>query len=244
VYVDSTVAFLDILGFKDIISRSESDVALLTRVKAALDVLKRFEHVQGNVARGNLIDGTYGQGFSDNIIIAGEPPWVLGEVAALTQALLEIGFPIRGGIAVGKIYCGDRITFGPALVRAVDIEKSLAIFPRVVIEHSAISKLGPESRSERLSIVAQDTDGKYFVDFFALSASIKEARGLSYNRCMAATKNLIVESLNAFRDDQTKLEKYRWLARYFNATLSKQNLKWIAPIENEGSSAEAHDGPK
>ncbi|MBM3330427.1 hypothetical protein FJY68_01090 [candidate division WOR-3 bacterium] len=42
--------------------------------------------------------------------------------------------PVRGGINVGQLYWGGRHVFGEALVEAVDLEKKMAVWPRVVVD--------------------------------------------------------------------------------------------------------------
>jgi len=192
------------------------------KVKAALDVLMRFELMNHNVTSSQK-DACYGQGFSDNIVIVGQPHWVVWEVAALTQSLLQLGFAIRGGLTVGKVFCGNRIDIGPALVRAVDIEKSIARVPRVVVEQSALQVLEQEQRLSS-AMIRKDNDGQSFIDFLALPPSLARARGLSYLECVPAMKVLITDSVAAYRDDPKLLEKYLWLEGYFKAKLGSDGV--------------------
>ena len=54
--------------------------------------------------------------------------------------LLQSGFIVRGGVTVGHLYHSPKIIFGPALVKAVDIEKD-AGFPRLLCSHGLIEHL-------------------------------------------------------------------------------------------------------
>ncbi|HVZ15608.1 MAG TPA: hypothetical protein VG897_00705 [Terriglobales bacterium] len=204
---------------------------MLSRVSAALDVLKRFEKMEYSIS-GSQGDTVYGQGVSDNVIVVGQPHWVLCEVSALAQSLLQLGFAIRGGIASGKIYCSNRVVFGPALVRAVDIEKAIARVPRVVLDESVLRNVGREGgRPDASKLIGLDQDGQSYVDFLELPATVAKAKGLSYLTCLPPLRLLIVDSLNAHKENPNLRKKYEWLASYFNATIRRANLSWIAPIQ-------------
>jgi hypothetical protein len=58
-------------------------------------------------------------------------------LAKIAAAALRIGFLIRGGVTIGKLYHSRGVAFGPALVTAVEVESRVAVYPRVVLSHEA-----------------------------------------------------------------------------------------------------------
>ena len=53
------------------------------------------------------------------------------------ELTLFAGFPVRGAVSVGGLMFTDKFLYGPALVDAVQLEKS-AIFPRILLGQSVL----------------------------------------------------------------------------------------------------------
>ncbi|MCC5014638.1 hypothetical protein [Legionella sp. 31fI33] len=75
--------------------------------------------------------------------------------------LLESGFLVRGGISLGLLHHTDQIIFGPALVRAHDLEHNEAKFPRILIDDSVIEKTGATEQP-----IMKDQLGNWIIDPF------------------------------------------------------------------------------
>jgi hypothetical protein len=57
---------------------------------------------------------------------------MLYSLTSLSFELLCLGYFVRGAIALGKLYHDDEMVFGDALVRAYELETSVARFPRIL----------------------------------------------------------------------------------------------------------------
>ena len=57
---------------------------------------------------------------------------------ALTHALLDKGYLIRGAVVKGHLYHDNLSVFGDALVRAYVMESTVARFPRIVLSRDVV----------------------------------------------------------------------------------------------------------
>lgn len=103
------------------------------------------------------------------------PKTLLVRMAMMQVVAAGGGFLIRGGISVGKIIHTRNAVFGPALNRAYEIESTMAIFPRIVIDENVLPHLPLIP-----SLIVQE-DGLYFLDPFTprfLQSVVKYADGM------------------------------------------------------------------
>lgn len=143
----SVFAFMDILGYRQMIRESERDGKQQEFLTALYKTLSN--------ARGWLEDKDYAEthkfwpkdlyalkAFTDNIVI-GWPIRDDGE-SKTGQAFSKLGyfqfvmaiegFFVRGAISIGDAYVDDIAVFGDALVQAYDGEINLARDPRIILE--------------------------------------------------------------------------------------------------------------
>jgi hypothetical protein len=146
----SVVAFVDILGYTELVKRSFADDTadtLLTQLHHALR--KSRKHVDPKhkniIARFGKKDFSAFKAFTDNIVIGhpiyddgeSELGYIFSELAYFQMILAINGFFVRGAISVGQFYMDDIAVFGPALVEAYEAEQKLARDPRIVLSLSA-----------------------------------------------------------------------------------------------------------
>jgi len=165
------LTYLDILGFRDLIRESTTDP---TKVDATIQILKlakRHADIGLNV-RGRAVAAET-TNFSD-LIIRVRPlvdeeaiDWVNYELLILSAIQSEItcryGILLRGGICINDLYMNDDMVFGPALVRAYELEDQVAVYPRIVIDPAIIGlqKKGLIFNSYR----RRGDDGVFFVNY-------------------------------------------------------------------------------
>jgi len=129
-----TVAFLDILGFRNKIESKELG-ELARKYEYILSVLP---NMSARIADNSMFPNhPVGERFcnfyvfSDSIILLANEESMDGVTKLLmstwriSQAMLAAGFPLRGGIASGELYVNEsaRIFLGKALTRAFELEK-------------------------------------------------------------------------------------------------------------------------
>ncbi|BAM06331.1 hypothetical protein LFE_0615 [Leptospirillum ferrooxidans C2-3] len=102
---------------------------------------------------------------------------LLFDTYMLQIELLRWGIIVRGAIATGKLYHDDKLVFGPALIKAVELEKD-AKYPRVILDKKIID-IGKENHAKWhsseyeekaiRSLIEQDFDGEFYIDYFGVS---------------------------------------------------------------------------
>lgn len=111
---------------------------------------------------------------------------LLSTATMVMMKYLGLGHPLRGGIELGPGAIIEGELFGPALVRAYDLENHFAEYPRVVIGEELVRyleiaskevtsqeeslQIGAELAMECLDYVAVDTDDRFILDFLKKGA--------------------------------------------------------------------------
>lgn len=86
-------------------------------------------------------------------------------LSIVAERALRIGALIRGGYSFGQLYHENNVVFGEAMVDAYNIEKEVAIFPRVVVSERILSRLDGIPAADR-DFLLQDTDGLWHLNYF------------------------------------------------------------------------------
>jgi len=214
--VRCAVLFVDLLGVREM-NMSQRAAGNLVALHNAVGVMHRDFFGTSSRYRSAF--------FSDTLVLAA--PIVretddATEVRALVQHsrwlqndLVAEGFFVRGGLSLGSLHVGDQLLFGPALVEAYDLESRAAVHPRIVLSRAAAeSQRGTAGGSMLLG----DDDGQTFVDYLGTAANsphdpIPVLRG---------HRDIVAERLRASRRHKHRWEKYRWLADYHNAIVSRR----------------------
>jgi len=178
-YAERFCAFVDVLGFKQMVSDSRTDQEALNRILHAATGIENLIRVS-NISFSGDRQATQ---FSDCFVlsIACAPVryqelnyliWALGRLAI---ELSESGVFLRGGITKGQLIHKPPTLFGPAMVRAYELESTKAIHPRIIIEESLHSEWlanTPEAGASdddyagfARRAVQLDTDGQWFIDY-------------------------------------------------------------------------------
>ncbi len=217
-YEEKFVAFIDILGFSNIVRSFQNKPKNHDKIHSAL--LKLIEYKNSskshNLAQSNLEIST----FSDSIVISASKAdffsliWTCGWLQA---NLLKIGILIRGGISQGLIYHQEDIIYGEGMLDAYEIESRAAVYPRIVISPKIISKLNQRIKDD---FIQEDIDGLWFVDSFKfedfigndeLAADGYNLRELYFLELENHIKKGISDS-----DSINHLSKWKWLQNKFD----------------------------
>jgi len=158
-YEPCIVAFIDVLGFRDLVnSRSAADV------QDAISALQHFtapDKEELSKSDRRLFSQAQARSVSDAVVRI--RPYVteyrdgalIHEILDPLKAqieLVKLRVLVRGGLTVGEARVGssDRDpVFGPAMIRAYDIESKEVLFPRIVVDDDALLREGLASLLER-----------------------------------------------------------------------------------------------
>jgi hypothetical protein len=182
-YQDRVLAYIDILGFSETIKSTidENGVeneAETEKISALLEALQ---------APGIQINDKVASQFSDTIVISYPMETEAGVIRIIFDilfkcvAVLRKGCLLRGAVVCGKLYHKDSQIFGPALVKAYNMENKLAIYPRIILDDNIrkIAERYPDKNFSpkyqikiREAKIVKDFDGVYFLDYFDLAKVI------------------------------------------------------------------------
>jgi hypothetical protein len=166
IYEDRVVAFVDILGFRSLVSKLPGDSKLHRQLHAALGAIKSTGSFAGDSSTAQKeLEASV---FSDSIVISGAPNQVFTVIwtcVGLQARLLALGVLTRGGISLGPTFHKEDILYGDGMIKAYDLESKAAIYPRVIVDPMLVSSL---HEVHRVMLLEQDTDGLWHTDPFSV----------------------------------------------------------------------------
>jgi hypothetical protein len=221
---DSFAVYLDVLGTRQAMA-SMDDKALRQQIEL-LDALASDLHDPGWEDFFQRMVS-----FSDNIALSvpmrDDSGTLLG-VGYLMQpvAVFQLGMAlsgrfVRGGIAAGRLYSDYTHVTGPALVKAVELEEDVAVFPRVLLDEDTVMLAlldtrgyGEPYKSPWNSQLLADADGRVFVNY--LSATEEVARPAARS-LIGRHRTQVLRALTTYHEPSRIRQKYVWAAHYHNA---------------------------
>jgi hypothetical protein len=148
----------------------------------------------------------------------------------IQRNLMELGILTRGSITSGELHHTPSTVIGTALVRAYELERQSAIFPRVILDRGILSPSDfqiPEdvslleqlgSAQSRLSgLVTHDLDGFFFVDY--LNEDYHRDDGDWHPR-IRRVERLLSDLLRGEADLRVQ-QKLSWLSMYVERTKTR-----------------------
>lgn len=233
-YIDRYCAFIDILGFRGLVRELHTDVSRFVTLQAALTRI----HRPANAPKRDWTTDFRVQSISDAVAIstvANLPglTHLFNAIETLAVDLLKEGYLIRGALVKGKLYHDDQMVFGDALVRAYDLESTVARYPRVMVTRGIIEEITESTqgffRDQRQLYeihLEQADDGPHYVHVLRNVASEisriqienlnlrpeKQHSLEEYERMRDTIQRRLSESV----DDPRHFEKVQWFARYWN----------------------------
>ncbi len=250
-YKIALVAYLDILGFKDLIARrTAKEISQIIRaVKQAVEPSKH--KMQLKATTYNVPEDQY-MNFSDLSLIVtpvegvGYPPpgsqlfyLLLHIVHAQARLVIDEGILIRGAVTIGEVVKSSGQIFGPAVVRAYKLEQDFARYPRIIIDDRIFEALkglpGAWLHDERTNrrdlqlLTRRDTDRRLFVDYLrAVQSELDDPA--YYPDCLARHDEVIRKGLQRYSRNCRIRPKYDWLKRYHETTIDRMNRGRSTPV--------------
>ena len=165
-YENRIVAFLDVLGFRNLIAESEKDNSKIQELYKVLKYLKTWEKPsEWNLNLVEIEEDAQRKGvesfdiasksnctcFSDSIVVsvvADESninelvSTLIANLSFIGANLITEGILIRGGLTIGKLIHNDNgIILGQALIDAYELESKYSKYPRIIISNRLIEKM-------------------------------------------------------------------------------------------------------
>jgi len=263
-YENRVVAFVDILGFKDILSKTvdkdNNDVqSQIDKVTDAYYSIRDVWDLDDEISNENPeLKKAYDEiksnskivtTFSDSIVISflqKEPSEIFStllELKWLIMRLISRGILCRGALAYGKMIHTDKFLFGPALVEAYETESKAALYPRIIVSRELIQMAG-QARAEHhdskteieyvRKLLKEDTDGMYYIDYFLGAQSELDDPENDFPTYINEVSEVIRKGVRSTRPD-VKI-KYMWMRDKVNRVIATGKKEdWIKKLRNDGN---------
>jgi hypothetical protein len=236
-YQCSLVTYLDILGFRELIeSRSAGYISRTLRL---------VKHAIQPESRDAKEYGLQYQSFSDLIVITVpltnrsnlvyRPGALFSQLLALLHAqtsLLGEGILLRGAITVGDVEKSYGLLYGPALVKAYELEQKRAKYSRIIVDSEVVRQLKTNPALRRHdykyekkaidAVLSRDADGELFIDYVRAIETEFDFPEEAYPLFLLQHRKLIKNGLARYRKNERIRAKYEWLQKYHNRTLESR----------------------
>lgn len=215
------VAYIDLLGVKNLIYSDNSQKAL-KRIHEMYELASQY--CKGNSFNEKLVF----KSFSDNFVIS--VPLSNNEVENVQKLALVSSFVsivqvlyiaqaktlLRGCITAGNFFVNDNIVWGEALVRGYQVENSLAVNPRVVLD----------TKNKVIEKLAKRTDIFDYNSFF-----INDVDGFTILNCFSdANLDLLFNNERFGKGKQEKFESILQEGLERTSDNEKAYAKWVWTI--------------
>lgn len=236
------ILYCDILGFSAYLTRTFFEPTKCFKMFHHLDQLiiesKKEINCSDDIGYPVKPEIIY---FSDSILISTpatnvDAIWLCAAAAKIQNFIVHCGFIIRGGIATDRLYHSENTIFGPAIVKAVALDKhkkppaievseeTLTIFMNSnTTEEKEISKI------RKQQLIFQENQKNYIDPYyqlkFAAEGNLDEKSYMAIERWRS-----IIENGVKHESPQISI-KYDWLAKRFNQTFCNKKNR-ILPIKS------------
>lgn len=226
-YTECYIAFLDMLGFKELVKVSSCNDII--EIFKTFDKKPISEAYLGNkvLVGKDTTDALKMKVMSDSICLYIDimvPQALLCMLMACMQMqmyLLERSKPIflRGAIIRGKIYAEKDVTFGPGLTDAYLLEEKNAKYPRIILTKDLLKyiELDTENDSILKAVTFKDFDALYAVNYYSL---ISSANKETYDNIVRTVNHVLDTSI-----DSSIREKYLYFERNLREIVNRASRK-------------------
>ncbi len=207
-YEEKCVAFLDILGFRELIYKNHDE-----SIKIIATINETFRHALDILHKYSPSDMFSTKLFSDCICLSCDlhnMQYLLYELSFLQYHFSINKMFLRGALTIGPHYENENIIFSAGLIKAYELEKE-AVYPRIIVDSVIVDRMSGELDRDYLM---QAPDGFNFIDYLYIVTEHEYA--VEPELELEAHKTSILEQINTHLKNPKVLEKYKWLSDYHN----------------------------
>lgn len=251
-YPERYCAFVDILGFAELINRLQYGGTPLHALRELLSKIHNPPSTNAGVLprsdfRAQSISDAVALSAATNAAGLGA---IIHSINQLAVDLLKHGFFIRGALVKDRLYHDDKMVFGNALVRAYRLESSIVRYPRVMVTREVVEDIRNIDEKTFNQLLRRSDDGPMFVhvlraiELAALPAELgtEQTRRLGINNSKFAGKlaqyvciaEQVQRRFDEATDNPNHFEKVKWFAHYWNQTISAWALEGFDRVTGPG----------
>ncbi len=217
-------ALLDVLGYRDRLARDRESGRLDFKdaLQKAMQVLSGVNEAQYAYA---AISDTIIITSSDDRDLAG----LLSVLKDVQLAFLREGMLVRGGLAYERHFKSTHITYSHALSLAHQVESSVAIYPRIVIDKNVVETQKTKElwASAVKSQLICECNGLFFLDVLDPQ---------NWSQVYSWAKQIYERDKTALTGRENEFLKHAWLERYIlaspHAKGDREGLHYIPQIRS------------
>lgn len=241
-YEERYIAFVDILGFKNLIQKSKIEKSIVGRLTSALDISPQSSlTVLNEVGTEDPTEADLRVHTFSDFVVASTKPNHVG-LAILTYMIwsqsvnwLSDSLLCRGAISKGQVLhrAGNGsppMVFGPAFVEAYQLESTISDFPRIIFSRSVredwvfYSEKG--QLGERIPLLVEKcNDGPSCIDIFChMKRNGFDLVNQDQPKEFSQIRSALISHLDDTAENPSHYRKIQWLGRRFNdAILHSKN---------------------
>jgi len=144
-YAEQYIAFLDVLGFKELVKKDthcEKISEYFTVIRNVINQLNRIrlkQEIKSIVISDSIILAVHSRAVDDDEIKTLRQFCIA--IGLIQQQLVLKNLWLRGAVSLGAVHFSQNNVVGPAYIKAYELESKHAIYPRVIIDPEVIGKL-------------------------------------------------------------------------------------------------------
>ncbi len=156
--------------------------------------------------------------------------------------ILNEGFLVRGGAALGKCFTDELGFFGPSIECAYFLEAKVALYPRILIEDGVGQELFDWERSQEMDetmekmfksiprLILKDDKGRFFLNVFYELEKTELLKIGDDDLTLEDVKRRVISIIDrdeAGEDDQRVLDKLAWMKRFTEDSELLLNVEFV-----------------
>ena len=225
---NKVILYMDMLGFRNAILENDNGEE---KQNELVMVFPAMERILRDMFPDDNPDGNNGSvrflWMSDSFMLSSD----LADVNDLLWYMFEIqhdmlisDLPVRGALCIGRLYHEKNI-WGEALVRAVEIEETKSIYPRILVDEKDFVRLPISEEYQKYFKSDSETPGYKYVEpisyYFdcALNNAFSGSNGI-WSSIDVLTSHIDQQYLKTSGNESVQ-KKWKWLANVFIAVIRK-----------------------
>lgn len=220
-YQNRFVAFIDILGFSNKVLNSINNNTQLKKLQQTIKSINEIENLEKKYPISHIDNKI--TTFSDSIILSclsNSEDSLFYILLALIYIQIHLAMNdtiVRGGVTEGFLHHTRKEIYGPAFIEAYELEKQIAIYPRIILSRKLQEKVINSNAQEIMELIRQDSsDLNYYIIFIGQINEFNNDDGCfwEYQEFLRKIKGII--NVGLANEDPHIRQKYLWLSSYYN----------------------------